>query len=72
MKNLQKEIALEIDKDRLRVFVAAFRSATSQGLFARTNVNIARPIFFRPQTFDRQQRVLARYRYNLPAPILQA
>ena len=57
MKNFEEKIALEIDENRLGILVSAFRSASPQRLFARTNVNIAWPSFLRAQTFDREDQI---------------
>ena len=57
MENFQEKITLEIDEDRLGVFVATFRAAAPQRLFARANVDIARPVLFRAQAFDGQNQI---------------
>src|ERR1700730_3933281 len=57
MENLKEQIALEIDKDRLRILIASFRSAPSKRLFARANVDMAWPAFFRAETLDRDNKI---------------
>ena len=57
MEDFEKKVTLEIDKDRLGVFVAAFGAAAPECLLGRTNVNEARPIFLRAQSLNREYEV---------------
>src|ERR1043166_896917 len=45
VENLQEEVTLEVDEDRLRVLVASFSAAATKRLFAWPNVNVAGPAF---------------------------
>jgi hypothetical protein len=57
VKNFEKEIALEIDEDRLGILVAAFGAAAAESLFARSNVDVARPAFRGAQALHRGDEI---------------
>src|SRR6266446_573312 len=57
LKNFEKKIALEIDEDRFGILIASFRAAAAKGLFGRTNVNVARPIFLRAQSLQSENEI---------------
>src|SRR5450755_692459 len=57
MENLKEQITLEVDKDRLRIFIASFPAAAPERLFARANVDVARPSLFRAQALDGQDKI---------------
>src|SRR3979411_1945635 len=40
VEDFEEKVALEIDEDRLGIFVAAFGAAAAEGLFARPNVDV--------------------------------
>ena len=41
IKNFQKQITLQIDKDRFGIFIATFGSAAAKRLLGRANINKA-------------------------------
>lgn len=44
MKNLEEQIALEVEIDLFGVFVATFQSAATKRLLGRANINMARQL----------------------------
>jgi len=57
MEDFEKKITLKIDKDGLRIFIASFRAAAAKRLLGRTDINKARQISLRAQTFNRQNEI---------------
>ena len=57
MEDLEREVALEIDVDRLRIFVAAFRAAAAERLLRRANVDVSRPSFRGAELLDAENEI---------------
>ena len=57
MKNFQKQIALQIDKDWFGILVAALSAAAPQRLFGRPAVNVTRSVARGAEALDRHHEV---------------
>ena len=57
VKNFEKEIALEIDIDRLGILIAAFGATAAERRFARADINVARQTAARAQSFHRDDEI---------------
>src|SRR5687768_5433273 len=52
VEDLHKKVALEIDENRFRVFIAPFDAAPAESLFTRANIDVTRPSFRGAQALD--------------------